>query len=54
MYKRQARNYGTERAAGRYVMYVDADDYLSPGVLGRLTQIMDRERLDMLLSLIHI
>ena len=43
-----ARNYGTERAAGRYVMYVDADDYLSPGVLGRLTQIMDRERLDML------
>ena len=21
-----ARNYGTERAAGRYVMYVDADD----------------------------
>lgn len=43
-----ARNYGTERAAGRYVMYVDADDYLSPGVLGGLTQIMDRERLDML------
>ena len=29
-------------------MYVDADDYLSPDVLGRLTQIMDRERLDML------
>lgn len=44
-----ARNYGTERAAGRYVMYVDADDYLSPSVLGGLTQIMDRERLDMLL-----
>ena len=43
-----ARNYGTERAAGRYVMYVDADDYLSPGVLGGLTRIMDRERLDML------
>ena len=42
-----ARNYGTERAAGRYVMYVDADDYLSPGVLGGLTRIMDRERPDM-------
>lgn len=42
------RNYGTDRAAGRYVMYLDADDYLEPDVLGRLAETMERERLDML------
>ena len=42
------RNYGTDRATGRYVMYLDADDYLEPNVLGRLATIMERERLDLL------
>ena len=42
------RNYGTDRATGRYVMYLDADDYLEPNVLGRLAAIMERERLDLL------
>ncbi|WP_295960018.1 glycosyltransferase [uncultured Alistipes sp.] len=42
------RNYGTDRATGRYVMYLDADDYLEPNVLGRLAAIMEQERLDML------
>ena len=34
----RTRNYGTDRAAGRYVMYLDADDYLEPNVLGRLVE----------------
>lgn len=42
------RNYGTDRATGRYVMYLDADDYLEPNVLGRLAAVMERERLDLL------
>lgn len=44
----KTRNYGTDRAQGQYVMYLDADDYLSPNVLGRIAQTMDREQLDML------
>lgn len=42
------RNFGTDRASGKYVLYLDADDYLEPDVLGHLTQTMDTERLDML------
>lgn len=44
----RTRNYGTDRATGKYVMYLDADDYLEPGILGQLTDTMERERLDML------
>ena len=44
----RTRNYGMDRAAGKYVMYLDADDYLEPDVLGRLADTMERERLDML------
>lgn len=43
-----ARNYGTDRASGRYVVYLDADDYLEPGKLGRIAEVMEREALDML------
>lgn len=44
----RTRNYGTDRATGKYIMYLDADDYLEPDILGRLTGTMERERLDML------
>lgn len=44
----RTRNYGTDRASGKYVMYLDADDYLESDILGRLTDTMERERLDML------
>lgn len=43
-----SRNYATDRAEGRYVLYLDTDDYLMPNVLGQLAQTMERERLDML------
>lgn len=42
------RNYGTDRATGKYIMYLDADDYLEPNVLGHLAGIMEHEHLDML------
>ena len=44
----RTRNDGTDRAAGRYVMYLDADDYLEPNVLGRLVETMECGGLDML------
>ena len=44
----RTRNYGTDRAAGRYVMYLDADDYLEPNVLGHLVETMECGGLDML------
>ena len=44
----RTRNYGTDRAAGRYVMYLDADDYLKPNLLGRLVETMECGGLDML------
>ena len=42
------RNYGTDRAQGRYVLYLDADDSLQPNVLGLIVRTMDDEELDML------
>ena len=42
------RNYGTDRAQGRYVLYLDADDSLQPNVLGMIVRTMDDEELDML------
>ena len=33
-----SRNKGMELAAGRYIQFVDADDYLLPGSLSRLYQ----------------
>lgn len=43
-----ARNSGIEKAKGRYVLFVDSDDYLEPNVLGALMAQVERERLDVL------
>lgn len=41
-----ARNNGMERAAGKYLLMVDPDDYLLPGVLKTRLDIMDRHELE--------
>lgn len=36
-----ARNVGIERASGKYIMFVDADDYLVPGGIERVLQMAE-------------
>lgn len=43
-----ARNAGTRLATGRYIWFVDSDDYVASNVLGKLIDLMDRERLQVL------
>ena len=43
-----ARNSGIEVAMGKYVQFVDSDDYLEPNVLGQLIQKMEMDDLDVL------
>lgn len=43
-----ARNSGIEIAQGKYVMFVDSDDYIEPNVLKGLMAQIDRDNLDVL------
>lgn len=43
-----ARNTGIEIAQGKYVQFVDSDDYLEPNVLDGLMTQIEREKLDVL------
>lgn len=43
-----ARNSGVEVAQGKYVQFVDSDDYLEPNVLKTLVEKMDADHLDIL------
>lgn len=43
-----ARNSGIAIALGKYVMFVDSDDYLEPNVLGHLVRTMEEKQLDVL------
>ncbi|MBQ8304749.1 MAG: glycosyltransferase [Blautia sp.] len=44
-----ARNTGIEAAGGKYLYFMDADDYLEPDGLSAAVQRMEKEQLDMLL-----
>ena len=43
-----ARNNGVEEAQGKYVQFVDSDDYLEPNVLKFLVEKMEHDQLDVL------
>ena len=43
-----ARNSGIEVAKGRYIQFVDSDDYIEPYVLGKLVEKMEADHLDVL------
>ena len=43
-----ARNTGMKAATGKYLCFVDPDDYVEPNVYGKLVQQMEEEQLDML------
>ncbi len=43
-----ARNNGMRHATGKYLCFLDPDDFLQPNVLGVLTKRMEEEQLDML------
>ena len=43
-----ARNAGIDIANGKYVMFVDSDDYIEPNMLNTIVSRMDRDNLDVL------
>ena len=43
-----ARNTGMKAATGKYLAFVDPDDFVEPNVYGKLVQQMENEQLDML------
>lgn len=44
----EARNNGVDNAQGKYVMFVDSDDYLEPNVIKGLVDKMEADNLDVL------
>ena len=43
-----ARNTGIATAQGKYILFVDSDDYLQPNVLGALMEQVEHDNLDVL------
>ena len=43
-----ARNTGISLATGKYILFVDSDDYLQPNTLGALLEQVERDNLDVL------
>jgi glycosyltransferase involved in cell wall biosynthesis len=44
-----ARNKGIEKSAGRYLGFVDADDYITPGMYQRLFEIAEENKSSMVI-----
>jgi glycosyltransferase involved in cell wall biosynthesis len=41
-----ARNYGIENSNGRYILFVDADDFVEPKIISRLKSIIEKYNVD--------
>ena len=46
-----ARNYGLKQSHGEYVLYVDADDYLTPSCLNEAVKIAESENADIVMGM---
>lgn len=46
----EARNCGVKKSVGKYICYVDSDDYVSPLMLEKLVCIAENEKLDIVTS----
>ena len=44
----EARNYGIREAQGKYLLFVDSDDYVQPNLLRQLYEMLEEYRLDIL------
>lgn len=44
----EARNYGCQMACGKYLLFVDADDYVQPNLLRQIYDILENHQLDVL------
>ena len=45
-----ARNTGLERASGRYITFLDGDDYLAENMIARLHEVIEHSEYDMVVS----
>lgn len=46
----EARNQGKKKSTGKYICYVDSDDYVSPFMLEKLVNTAEKENLDIVTS----
>lgn len=42
-----ARNTGMDAARGKYMMFVDSDDYIEPDVIGRVVEVAERNQVEL-------
>lgn len=48
-----ARNIGLMRANGKYIYFMDSDDYIEPGSIGALAQVIEQDKADVVISGIY-